>query len=93
MEHSAAADVEAVRLYRKAAETGHPSAMLNLGVMYRDGKGVTKDDVEAVRWFGKAADAGYARGMPVSGSCMSVAKASQRTSQKPCGGTAKARPL
>jgi formylglycine-generating enzyme required for sulfatase activity len=59
----APAYAEAVQAYRKAAEAGNTSAMVNLGSMYKDGKGVARDEAEAVRWFRKAADAGHAVGM------------------------------
>ena len=33
-------------------------AMLNLGIMYANGRGVAKDDNAAVRWYRRAAEAG-----------------------------------
>lgn len=39
---------------------GDASAQYNLGVMYANGQGVTKDDAEAVKWYRKAADLGFA---------------------------------
>ena len=49
---------EAVGAFRKAAEEeGDPSAMHNLAVLYRDGKGVAKDPAEAEKWFERAAEA------------------------------------
>ena len=42
---------EAAKLYRMAAEQGWPEAMLNLGTMYVEGTGVTKDYVQAYMWF------------------------------------------
>lgn len=50
--------VEAVKWYRKAAEQGHASAQINLGVCYVNGDGVEKDQVEAVKWYRKAAEQG-----------------------------------
>ena len=47
--------------YRKAAEQGDANAQHNLGVMYRNGKGVAQDDGEAVKWYRKAAEQGLAR--------------------------------
>jgi TPR repeat protein len=41
----------AVQWFTKAAQQGLARAQNNLGVMYEDGNGVTKDDVEAVKWF------------------------------------------
>jgi TPR repeat protein len=59
---------EAVKWYRKAAETGNPDGMVNLGIMYCIGKGFQKDAAEAMKWFHKAADAGNANGL----SCLGV---------------------
>ncbi|KAI9325697.1 hypothetical protein DFJ73DRAFT_198070 [Zopfochytrium polystomum] len=53
---------EAARWYHAAAAQDHASAQADLGVMYRDGKGVAKDVVEAARWFRKAAEQGNAWG-------------------------------
>ena len=53
-------DVEAVRLYRLAADQGQASAQYNLGVMYDDGRGVPQDDAEAVRLYRLAAEQGDA---------------------------------
>ncbi len=47
--------VEAARWYRIAADRGHTGAMLNLGTMYRDGRGVEKNGPEAMRLFQTAA--------------------------------------
>ena len=46
-------------MYRSAAEHGHVGAQVNLGRMYRDGRGVARDDSEAVRWYRQAADEGH----------------------------------
>lgn len=54
--------VEAVRLFRLAANQGDAGAQVMLGIMYRDGQGVTQGFVEAVRWFGLAAEQGNATG-------------------------------
>ena len=37
------------------------AAQYNLGVMYRNGRGVSRDQTEAVRWYRLAADQGDAR--------------------------------
>ena len=51
--------VEAVRLYRLAANQGNPAAQYNLGVMYENGRGgLAKDDAEAVRLYRLAANQG-----------------------------------
>ena len=44
-------DVEAVRWYRLAAEQGHASAELNLGLSYEYGTGVPQDYVQAYMWY------------------------------------------
>jgi TPR repeat protein len=52
-------DAETVKWYRKAAERGLAEAQNNLGLMCRQGRGVSQDDVEAVKWFRRAAEQGY----------------------------------
>ena len=49
---------EAACWYRKAAEQGLSQAQNNLGVMLKDGQGVTQDYVEAAQWFKCAAQQG-----------------------------------
>jgi TPR repeat protein len=49
---------ETVSRYLKAAAQGDRSAQFNLGVLYANGQGVTKDEKEAVKWYRKAADQG-----------------------------------
>lgn len=46
----------------KAAGQGHAQAQHNLGVMYRQGKGVSQDKSTAKRYFGQACDNGYQSG-------------------------------
>ncbi len=46
--------------YRKAAESEHAPAQLALGLMYRQGEGVSRDDEESLRWIRRAARAGEA---------------------------------
>ena len=48
-------DVEAFHWYRKAAESGHPNAQFNLGVIYAKGRGVPANIEEAKIWY-KLAD-------------------------------------
>ena len=50
--------VEAVRLYRLAADQGHARARFFLGVMFYNGRGVAQDRAEAVRWYRLAAEQG-----------------------------------
>lgn len=42
--------------YQKAALQGHPLAQCQVGLMYREGRGVAKDEKKAFDWFMKAAD-------------------------------------
>jgi len=44
-----------------AAEQGDAKAQTDLGVLYRDGRGVPKDESKAADWFGKAAEQGDAK--------------------------------
>jgi TPR repeat protein len=52
---------EAVAAYRKAADKGSSSAMVELGVLYGTGAGVAKDPAQARKLFERAAEAGNAR--------------------------------
>ena len=52
-------DAEAVKWFHKAAEQGNATAQYNLGRMYQNGEGVTRDFAEARRWYQKAAAQGH----------------------------------
>jgi hypothetical protein len=54
---------EAAVWFKKAADAGNSTAMLNLGLMYSEGTGVNQSDAQALRWWGKAASAGNPAGM------------------------------
>jgi uncharacterized protein len=54
---------EAVSAYRKAADKGSTSAMVELGVMFGTGAGVPKDEAQASKLFERAAEAGNPRGV------------------------------
>ncbi len=54
---------EALGAYRKAADKGSTSAMVELGVHFGTGVGVAKDEVQARKLFERAADAGNPRGV------------------------------
>jgi len=54
---------EAIGAYRKAADKGNTSAMVELGVMYGTGAGVAKDQAKARELFERAAKAGNPRGV------------------------------
>lgn len=48
----------AVQIWRELAEHGNATAQLNLGQLYRLGKGVEQNDEEAVKWYTLAAQNG-----------------------------------
>src|ERR1700761_4098948 len=54
---------EAIAAWRKAADKGSSSAMVELGVLYATGNGVAKDDAQARALLEKAAQAGNPRGV------------------------------
>ncbi|WP_049824747.1 tetratricopeptide repeat protein [Rhodopseudomonas palustris] len=54
---------EALAAFRKAADKGSTSAMVELGVAYATGAGVAKDDAKARQLFERAAEAGNPRGV------------------------------
>jgi TPR repeat protein len=54
---------EAVSTYRKAADRGSTSAMVELGVLLATGSGIAKDEAQARKLFGRAAEAGNPRGV------------------------------
>jgi TPR repeat protein len=47
---------EALHYFGRAAELGYAAAQFELGSLYSNGQGVSRDDTEAVRWYRKAAD-------------------------------------
>jgi uncharacterized protein len=53
---------EAVSVYRKAADKGSTSAMIELGVLLATGSGVAKDEAQARKLFERAATGGNPRG-------------------------------
>jgi len=54
---------EAMAAWRKAADKGSTSAMVELGVLYGTGTAVTKDEIQARKLFERAAEAGNPRGV------------------------------
>ncbi len=54
---------EAMAAWRKAADKGSTSAMVELGVLYGTGAGVAKDEAQARKLFERAAQAGNPRGV------------------------------
>ena len=51
----------AARCYLRAAEAGHPEAMLNTSLCYRNGEGVPRDTAQAFKWVKRGAEAGSDR--------------------------------
>jgi hypothetical protein len=49
-------------LYQKACDGGDAQGCFNLGVMYENGRGVTKDQAKAAQLYQKACDGGDAQG-------------------------------
>jgi uncharacterized protein len=54
---------EAMAAWRKAADKGSTSAMVELGVLHATGAGVPKDEAQARKLFERAAEAGNPRGV------------------------------
>jgi uncharacterized protein len=54
---------EAIGAWRKAADKGSSSAMVELGVLYGTGSGVARDEAQARKLFERAAHAGNPRGV------------------------------
>ncbi len=54
---------EAIGAWRRAADKGSTSAMVELGVLYGTGAGVARDEVQARKLFERAAQAGNPRGV------------------------------
>jgi TPR repeat protein len=55
--------VEAIGAWRKAADKGSTSAMVELGVLYGTGAGVARNEAQARKLFERAAEAGNPRGV------------------------------
>lgn len=60
----------AVACYRRAAEQGHAAAQNNLGHMYHQGWGVSKDLKQAAHWYRLSAEQGNAFGQSNYGTCL-----------------------
>jgi TPR repeat protein len=54
---------EAIAAWRKAADKGSTSAMVELGVLYGTGAGVARDEAQARKLLERAAEAGNPRGV------------------------------
>ena len=51
----------AFTIFKELAEQGNASSQFNLGLMYKQGKGVSQDYHQAVKWYQKAAEQGHAK--------------------------------
>jgi TPR repeat protein len=58
------ADGSVAKQIQIKVEQGDAEAQNNLGMMYANGEGVTRDDKQAAFWFRKAAEQGYAKTQP-----------------------------
>jgi TPR repeat protein/uncharacterized protein (UPF0335 family) len=59
-----ASPVQAIELFKRAAQQGDPLAMYNLALHYRDGTNdVKRDVVQAAEWFAKSAESGSVSAM------------------------------
>ena len=54
---------QAIAAWRKAADKGSTSAMVELGVVYGTGAGISRDEAQARKLFERAAEAGNPRGV------------------------------
>jgi TPR repeat protein/serine/threonine protein kinase len=59
----------AVASYRAAAAQGDARAQCNLGVCYKDGRGVMQDQAQAIHWYRLAAEQGHAAAQFNLGAC------------------------
>ena len=60
---------DAVKWFRKAAESGLAEAQFNLGICYYNGQGIAQNYAEAIGWFRKAAEQGIASAQFNLGNC------------------------
>jgi TPR repeat protein len=51
--------VQAMQLFQKAAAQGNAVAESNIGALYKNGMGVTRDYNQAMQWYQKAAAHGF----------------------------------
>ena len=57
---------EAIEIFRRLSQEGHPVAQVNLAVMQALGKGVPQDDLTAAYWAWRARFSGEARAIDLS---------------------------
>ena len=68
----------ALREWQPLAEQGHAGAQYNLGLLYANGQGVTKDDAKARQWYEKAAVQGHAEAQVNLGILLMYARGGQQ---------------
>jgi TPR repeat protein len=74
---------QAIDLFKRGAQQGHPLAMYNLGLHYRDGIGVPRDDVQAAEWFARAAGAGLTSAMVENGLALAFGRGQPDSKSNP----------
>ena len=73
----------ALQQYRRAADQGHAVAQTNLGVMYENGQGVSRDYQQAAAWYRKLPNRDWRSAQHTLGSCTGMVKVSRTTISKP----------
>ena len=68
----------ALREWQPLAEQGHAGSQYQLGLLYANGKGVTKDDAKARLWFEKAAIQGHTEAQVNLGVLLMYARGGQQ---------------
>ena len=68
----------ALREWQPLADQGHAGAQYNLGLLYANGQGVTKDDAKARQWYEKAAVQGHAEAQANLGILLMYARGGQQ---------------
>jgi TPR repeat protein len=68
----------ALREWQPLAEQGHVLAQYQLGLLYANGKGVTKDDAKARQWYEKAAIQGHTEAQVNLGVLLMYARGGQQ---------------
>ena len=58
-----------MKWFRKSAQQNNHNAMIRIGRLYEEGKGVPMNKQEAVKWYRKAADLGNVEAMGYLGCC------------------------
>lgn len=51
-------DAEALKWYKKAADSGHPKAAMTMARLYFTGEGMEQDDAKGAEWMMRAAESG-----------------------------------